>query len=177
MKNLIIILLFSASILSSCGGQQNALDYNAQLSQQNDRVVDGVITFFAYMENDDYASAEKERIHLAQVCDSVVNEMQKIGGYKNDNQLLNALVNYVQLQKELAQVEYKKLIEANNIIDQIDNATSEPDIDAIAKAYEQIDMYRDSIDYKDSIFYQKAVIVQKKFGLKHGFIVEEGEEE
>lgn len=176
MNKISIVLLF-ASITASCGDQQNVIDYNAQLSIQNDRVVEVVNTFFAYMQNDDYKRAEKERIHLIQVCDSVIGDMQKIGGYKGDKQLLNALIDYVQLQKEMAQAEYKKLIEANNTIDQIDNATGAPDIDAIAKAYELQDMYRDSIDYKDSIYYQKAIIVQKKFGLKHGFMVEEGEEE
>jgi len=176
MKKIFVILLYALFIIG-CGEQQSVLDYNSQLSLQNDRVVDGVNTFHALMQNDDYANAEKKRIHLIVVCDSVIAEMQKMGGYKNDKQLLNALVNYVQVQKKLAKVEYKKIIKANAIIDQIDQATGEPDIDAIANAYLQIDIYRDSIDYKDSVYYQRAIVAQKKFGLKHGFSVVEGQEE
>lgn len=177
MKVNFAVLVCLLLVFGSCGGQESVLEYNAKLSQQNDRVVEGVNTFFSTMENDDFEGAENARKQLIVICDSVVSDMQKIGGYEDDKQLLNVLVDYVELQKQMAQNEYKKLIEANITIDKINSATTEPDIDAIAEAYLQIDMYRDSIDYKDSLYYQKAIIVQKKFGLKHGFTLEEGDEE
>lgn len=174
MKKLAVILLIIIGVGCKDSGQ-TALEYNTQLSVQNDRVVDAVSAFFAQMQNDDYIKAEQERQQLIKVCDSVIAEMQTIGSFKDDNTLATSLINYVKVQKQLAQEQYKQLLQANSTIDQINNTTGAPDIDAIAKAYESIDSIRDSIAYKDSVHFSQAAAAQKKFAIKHGFRIEEEE--
>lgn len=172
MRKIVLIILIVISAIG-CKDKPDALDYNIKLSQQNDRVVEAVTSFFAQMENDDFERAEKERLHVIQVCDSVITEMVQLGGFEADKQLVIALQSYVEMQKELAQNEFKQLLVANNTIDKINSTTEQLDLEAIAAAYLTIDSVRESINYKDSIHYIKAATVQRKFALQHGFNIED----
>lgn len=173
-------LIYSIAVVLLVGfgcknGGQNAFDYNIELSKQNNRVVDAVNLYYYHLQNDELENADTARQYMLLVCDSVIADMKALGGYEKDTALINALISYVEMQKGLAQVEFKELVDAYNTLDQINSTTSEPDIDSVANAYLKIDMISNTIDEKDSIYYSKAAAIQKKFALKHGFRIEESE--
>jgi hypothetical protein len=174
VKQYLLIILVVISTLG-CKDQPDALEYNQKLSIQNNRVADAVNTFYFHLQNDDLENADTARKYIVTVCDSVVFELKAINAFEGDSALCNALINYVQMQKNHALNEYLQLMEANKIIEQLNNPNQTPNIDAIAKAYLTADSIDNVITLNDSLHYTKASALQRKFALKHGFEIDENE--
>lgn len=113
MKKLKTMLaLFSfAALLASCGATPTPAEYNNKLMTAMNDNEKHMNALNAAMTNADYAKAEAERKGWAARLDTAISAVEKMPAIKDDGGLKAAVTEGLKGYKQIADADYKKLID------------------------------------------------------------------
>lgn len=177
-KNLLILLLLALAA-TSCkkANTDNAAEYSDSINRQNNRVITEIEAFYGALEEDNYQQAEIARQRILMICDSVVLELNKIGGFEEDSSFQQAAITYVKKLKEIADAEFKTILQSSEATTRFTESLGldETAADSLAYYYNQLDSAYNSMDTKDSIYFEQVEAAQKKFAFRQKLEIIEGD--
>ncbi len=163
MKKNLSIVLFLTLILSGCelANTINAKDYSNNIVAEQEKVVTTIIPFIEKFNTGDIDAARLLLEPIQVQCDSSINVIEKMGGFKGNDRMQKKALELVHFYRRSFTKDY------NYILDVMGNAN------ATLLEYEKIEKIAQRFQVKEQKIVQELKELQLEFAKEHHFEVQE----